>query len=88
MQALKRKRAEEIAYQLLDVFTTIGAPSVLQTDNGKELANQVINELKNMWPELKLNGKFMENRGIPKPRFSRTCQLRCSEYDDNMKADK
>lgn len=54
LRPLKSKRAEEVAYQLLDIFTTIGAPSVLQSDNGKEFANQVVNELKNMWPELKL----------------------------------
>ena len=54
LRALETKRAEEVAYQLLDIFTTIGAPSVLQSDNGREFVNQVICELKNMWPELKL----------------------------------
>ncbi|XP_035228997.1 KRAB-A domain-containing protein 2-like [Stegodyphus dumicola] len=63
LRALKSKRAE-VVYQLLDVFTTIGTPSMLQSDNGREFANQVINELKNMWPELKLvHGK---------PRYSQS----------------
>ena len=52
-RALKSKRAE-VAYQLLDVFTTIGTPSVLQSDNGREFANKFVNEFKNMWPEFKL----------------------------------
>ncbi|XP_035219509.1 KRAB-A domain-containing protein 2-like [Stegodyphus dumicola] len=80
LRALKSKRAE-VAYQLLDVFTTISAPSVLQSDNGTEFANQVINELKNMRPELKLvHGK---------PRNSQSqgpverAKPRCSEYDDD-----
>ncbi|XP_059152523.1 KRAB-A domain-containing protein 2-like [Physella acuta] len=42
LRALETKRAEEAAYQLLDIFTTIGAPSVLQSDNGREFVNQLI----------------------------------------------
>ena len=49
---------------LCSVTTIIGAPSVLQSDNGREFANQVIHELKNMWPELKLvNGKPRLSQG-------------------------
>lgn len=44
LRALKSKRAEDVAYQLLCVFTTIGAPSVLQSDNGREFANQVFKD--------------------------------------------
>ena len=44
LRALETKRAEEVAYELLDIFTTIGAPSVLQSDNGGEFVNQVISE--------------------------------------------
>ncbi|XP_068129756.1 SCAN domain-containing protein 3-like [Hyperolius riggenbachi] len=54
LRPLKSKTAAEVAYQLLDIFTIIGAPSVLQSDNGKEFVSHVINELKSMWPELKL----------------------------------
>ena len=48
LRPLKSKTAEEVAYQLLDIFTTIGAPRVLHSDNGKEFANQVVNELKRL----------------------------------------
>lgn len=48
LRPLKSKRAEEVAYQLLDIFTIIGAPSVLQSDNGKEFSNQIVNKGKNL----------------------------------------
>ncbi|XP_059174975.1 KRAB-A domain-containing protein 2-like [Physella acuta] len=54
LRALKSNSAEDVANQLLDIFTTIGAPSVLQSDNGREFAKLVISELKNKWSELKL----------------------------------
>jgi len=48
------KRAEEVAYVLLDIFTTFGAPTILQSDNGREFVNKIINELCNMWEDLKI----------------------------------
>jgi hypothetical protein len=33
IRPLRCKRAEEIAYQLLDIFTLFGAPSILHLDN-------------------------------------------------------
>lgn len=47
-----------MAYHLNDIFLTIGAPCILQSDNGREFVNNVISELANLWPELKiLHGK-------------------------------
>ena len=46
---LKSKTAEEDGYQLLDIFTTTGAPSVLQSDNGEEFANQIEMNLYVAW---------------------------------------
>ncbi|XP_045511256.1 KRAB-A domain-containing protein 2-like [Colias croceus] len=54
LRCLKSKRAEEVAYHLLDIFTTFGAPSILQSDNGREFANKVVKEVCAMWPELKI----------------------------------
>lgn len=51
---LIQKRAEEVAYVLLDIFTTYGAPSFFQSDNGRGFANKVMTELCTMWPELKI----------------------------------
>ena len=52
LRALTSKRAEEVAHHLLDVFLIFGAPCVLQSDNGREFCNAVINSLQEMWPEL------------------------------------
>ncbi|XP_071055094.1 KRAB-A domain-containing protein 2-like [Onthophagus taurus] len=54
LRPLESKRAEEVAYHLVDIFTTFGAPVVLQSDNGREFCNRIIEELKSLWPELKL----------------------------------
>ena len=51
---LKTKRAEEVAYILLDIFTILGAPSILQSDNGREFCNRVIEEICAMWDGLKI----------------------------------
>lgn len=54
LRPLKHKRAKEVAYVLLDIFTTFGASSILQSDNGRKFANQVVTEICAMWPELKI----------------------------------
>ncbi|XP_071580488.1 KRAB-A domain-containing protein 2-like [Temnothorax nylanderi] len=54
LRPLKTKTAAEVAYNLVDIFCVIGAPSVLQSDNGREFCNSVIEELKNMWLDLKI----------------------------------
>ena len=54
LKPLKSKTSEEVAYNLLDIFTLIGAPSILQSDNGKEFVNKIIENLKLMWPELQI----------------------------------
>lgn len=52
LKALTSKRACEVANHLLDIFLLIGAPSILQSDNGSEFTATVINELKLVWPRL------------------------------------
>lgn len=54
LRALESKRAAEVAYHLNDIFLTIGAPCILQSDNGREFVNHIICELTSLWPELKL----------------------------------
>ena len=36
LKPLTSKRAAEVAYHLIDIFTFMGAPSILQSDNGRE----------------------------------------------------
>jgi hypothetical protein len=54
LQALKSKSVAEVAWHLLEIFLTFGAPSILQSDNGKEFRASVVEELKTMWPDLKI----------------------------------
>ncbi|XP_022180171.1 SCAN domain-containing protein 3-like [Myzus persicae] len=54
LKPLKTKRAEEIAYNLMEIYTTFGAPAILHSDNGREFVNSVINELHTMWGDVKI----------------------------------
>ena len=36
----------------MDIFLLLGAPTILQSDNGSEFTSQVISELKDLWPDL------------------------------------
>ena len=38
----------------MDIFCMFGAPFILQSDNGHELANKIIQNFADMWPEMKL----------------------------------
>ncbi|XP_056647529.1 KRAB-A domain-containing protein 2-like [Diorhabda sublineata] len=63
LRALKTKHAEEVAYNLLDIFTLIGAPAILQSDNGREFVNLVVSNLKIYWPNLKIvHGKHRHSQ--------------------------
>ncbi|XP_055943339.1 KRAB-A domain-containing protein 2-like [Argiope bruennichi] len=64
LRPLKTKRAEEVAYHVLPIFLTFGAPAILQSDNGREFSNQVISEICSMLKDVKIvHGK---------PRHSQT----------------
>lgn len=52
LRPLHTKRASEVAYQLMDIFLLVGAPQILQSDNGSEFTASVITELKQLWPDL------------------------------------
>src|SRR6266511_695939 len=40
---LKTKASLEVASNLFELFTTFGAPAILQSDNGKEFTSKIIN---------------------------------------------
>ena len=42
LRALKQKTAESVARALWDIFTIIGVPRVLQSDNGTEFKNEIL----------------------------------------------
>ena len=51
--ALKSKCSIEVARLLIhEVFSVVGAPCILQTDNGREFVSKVIEELKLIWPDM------------------------------------
>ena len=63
LRALSSKRADEVAFHLLDIFTTFGAPNILHSDNGREFCNQVIQSLCGMWNDIKIfHGKPRHNQ--------------------------
>ncbi len=43
--------ASAVALELFKIFLMQGAPMVLQSDNGREFVNEVIKELKDLWPD-------------------------------------
>lgn len=52
LRPLTSKRAAEVAYNLLDIFPLLGAPQILQSDNGREFTVNIISELRSLWQEL------------------------------------
>ena len=52
LKPLKYQTTAETAYNLIDIFTVMGALTILQSDNGCEFTAAVVNELKEMWPQL------------------------------------
>lgn len=57
LRALKTKRADEVAYNLMDIFCIVGAPCLIHSDNGREFVNQVINSLADMFQAKIIHGK-------------------------------
>ncbi len=45
LKALTHKCAKEVAANLIEIFLTFSAPGLLQSDNGREFVNKVIDEL-------------------------------------------
>ncbi|XP_043462827.1 KRAB-A domain-containing protein 2-like [Leptopilina heterotoma] len=80
LRPLSSKRAAEIAYQLLDIFLTFGAPVILQSDNGREFVNQIITELASLCPELKIV------HGKPRHSQSQGSVERANQDIENMLA--
>ena len=54
LKPLTTKRAAEVAFQLVDIVLLLGAPAILQSDNGSEFTASVITDLKQVWPKLAL----------------------------------
>ena len=58
LRPLRSKEAKGVAVELINIFSILGCPEILQSDNGKEFVAKVIKELKLLWPGLKIvNGR-------------------------------
>jgi len=65
LKSLEFNPTELGAYNIIDIFTLIEAPSVLKSNNNKEFANQIVSSLKDYWPELKLvHGKPRHSQSV------------------------
>ena len=64
LRPVTSKHAPKIAYQFLDIFSIFGAPSILQSDNGRKFVNSIITELSAQWDGLKIvHGKPRHSQG-------------------------
>ncbi|CAF0752405.1 unnamed protein product [Brachionus calyciflorus] len=58
LRPLRCKEARGVAVELINIFSILGCPEILQSDNGKEFVAKIIKELKLLWPDLKIvNGR-------------------------------
>lgn len=55
LKPLKSKCTEEIAYNLIDIYTLFGIPAILQSCSGKKFVTSVINKLNVIWDEVKID---------------------------------
>jgi len=47
----------------MDIFCMLGDPFILQSDNGREYVNKIIQNLADMWPGMKLvHGKLRHSQ--------------------------
>jgi transposase InsO family protein len=51
-KALEHKEAREVYNSIREIFFLFGAPRILQSDNGREFVNQLINSLLSDFPGL------------------------------------
>ncbi len=78
LKALQNKGSDGVAMHLIDIFSIVGAPAVLQSDNGREFVNQVINSLTKIWSDLKIV------HGKPRHSQSQGSVERCNRDIENM----
>jgi len=61
------KKTNIVALKLFELFTEIGPPTILQSDNGREFTSKVIKDLTKLWDNLKIiNGcpRHLQSQGL------------------------
>ncbi|RZB40243.1 hypothetical protein BDFB_001407 [Asbolus verrucosus] len=62
LKPLKSNQVDEVANNLIDIFTTMGAPVLLQSNKGNEFVNALIDNLKVFWSTLQITHvKYEQN---------------------------
>ena len=54
LKPLKSKTVEEVAYNVIEIFLMFDSPTILQSDNGHEFADNVIKEVCSIWDRIKM----------------------------------
>ena len=54
VRPLITKTKESVANELVKIFSIMDAPHILQSDNGREFANQLVETILGMWPQCKM----------------------------------
>ncbi len=52
LRPLKAKSAVEVATNLFEIFSIFGVSYMLQSDNGREFRNCMVESLQDMWPDM------------------------------------
>jgi hypothetical protein len=84
LQSLEIKRAEEVAYHLLGIFTTLGATNILHSGNGSEF--WVIEQLCSTWNDVKIvQGKPRRIQSVSAERTNQNVEYMTATW---MESDK
>ena len=55
LRPLRHKSAQEVVDNLVEIFCLLGAPHILQSDNGREFKNAILAEMvREKWPDCKI----------------------------------
>jgi len=49
--------SRRVTFNLIHIFTLLGALPILQSDNKSEFSNNIVSNLRDIWPELKKYNK-------------------------------
>jgi hypothetical protein len=71
LNALERKTASNVAEKLIKIFADFGSPRILQSDNGKEFANQIVKEVCRQWKDIKI----VHGNSAERNNHQRTCGI-------------
>jgi len=78
LRPLRSKTANEVADQVKSIFAIFGAPTILQSDNGREFKNSTLEALVDEW-----NGKNFVH-GKPRHSQSQGSVERCNQDVENI----